>query len=453
MKTLFGTDGIRGRYGCGFLIDRNIVKLGYAAGIVLRKKYKGVEPKAIIGQDTRCSSGIIFEKLSSGLRQSGIIVVNVGIIPTPAVSHLVEKNKYLAGVVISASHNPWQDNGIKFFTKYGEKLPPKIESEVEKEYFNSKVPLQKKKNSANNAVNYSLQNEYISFLKQTVKDDLSGMKIVLDCANGSTFAIAPGVFADLGAEVLALNTKPDGKNINRNCGSLYPALIQNATVRQGAFCGIAFDGDGDRAVFCDERGNYINGDQIIGGYAIYLKNKKEPNPNNVVVTVMTNLGFMKKMKDEKINVLTTDVGDKYVLEGMKKNGALIGGEQSGHIIFRKYAKTGDGILTALRILSATKETGKRFSRFAGSIKMYPQVMLNVAVPKKIPIENLPGFMKKIKEEENVLAEDGRIFVRYSGTEPLLRIMIEGKSEKKIRKTAEELKKIFLSESASAGSTL
>lgn len=442
---LFGTDGVRGKYGEGFLTDENIAKLGYCAGTVLKKKRAACpSPRVLIGMDTRYSSERILSELSRGIAAAGVAVDTAGVIPTPAVSFLVEKKKYLAGAVISASHNPWRDNGIKFFSDKGEKLSDAVESAIEKRFFSAAVPrLRKNLSFVCNDASEILANEYKNALKKSIKGNLRGLKIVVDCANGSTSHLAREVFLSAGAEATILNAEPDGRNINKNCGSLHPEVMQRAVLKYGADCGVAFDGDGDRAVFCDERGRYINGDQIIGGYAVYLKKKGCLTHNTAVVTVMTNFGFMKKMAEEKIKVLVTPVGDRYVRDEMKKSGAVIGGEQSGHIIFGKLAKTGDGMLTALQVFSAMSATGQKLSEFAGFIKIYPQILLNVRVAQKIPIEEMPALKKTIEEEEKKLSGRGRILVRYSGTEPLLRIMVEGPSRREIEKIAARLKKAAL----------
>lgn len=439
---LFGTDGIRGVYGSGFFTQRNILKFGFISGTILKHRYEKFKPGVLIGRDTRYSSEIIQKKLTAGFELAGLSVDNLGVIPTPAVSYLTFKKKYLAGVVVSASHNPWRDNGIKFFSHTGEKLPESVESEIENRFFETKnLILDAKKPLRPQDVRRDLLECYFSFLKNSADPSgLSGFKVVIDCANGSTSYIAPSIFKLLGAKCIVLNSKPSGKNINKNCGSLHPEAMQRAVVKYKADCGISFDGDGDRAVFCDQKGKLINGDQIIGGYSVYLKEKGELTKNSVVVTVMSNFGFLKEMRDRGIDIITVPVGDKYVWEAMKDSGAVIGGEQSGHIIFKKFAKTGDGILTALLVLSAMKETGKKLSEFAGFIRMCPQVLLNLKVKKKIPLEKLTLLSSLIKKEQEKISESGRIFVRYSGTEPLLRIMVEGSSLGRIKKIAERLKK-------------
>ncbi|MCX5781652.1 MAG: phosphoglucosamine mutase [Elusimicrobia bacterium] len=423
---LFGTDGIRGKAGKYPLDSKTVIKLGIFAAKVLKRDH--LKAVVIIGRDTRISGKKISSDLKKGLISSGLDVWDVGVIPTPGISYLVSKFPVLAGAVISASHNPYQDNGIKFFSHKGTKLPDSIEKKIEDLLLNktdksANKPLRKGKIKES----LHLVSDYENFLKKTLPKNLnlSGLKIVVDCANGATYKLAPKIFSSLGAELKIINSTPDGKNINKESGSLNPENLSLETLKQNADCGIAFDGDGDRVIFVDEKGIVRDGDFLLNIAAQYLKENGGLKNNTLVTTVMANLGLIKAMQKKDIKLEQTSVGDRYVYEEMDKSGANLGGEQSGHIIFKNFMQTGDGILSALQILSIMKIKSKPLSVLCNNLKKYPQVLLNSKVEKKIPIEKLTETKKTIRNVEDKLRSDGRVLVRYSGTENLLRVMIEG----------------------------
>jgi len=480
---LFGTDGIRGEYGKGFFSDKeNIFILGKAAASVLSRLCGHKRPSILIGRDTRESSCEIEKWLAAGFTSSGggtvrARAVSCGVIPTPAVAWLTRTKKFSAGAVISASHNPYQDNGIKFFSSKGEKLDDKTENDIEKKWSTlSTIESRRAKvgvateprafggkfaalNSEPEEIRKSYISDYITYLLSTLplsykeqRTLLSGLKIAVDCANGSTSGLAGEIFTRLGAEIHIINNRPDGKNINDGCGSLHPECCAQVVKRTSAFAGMAFDGDGDRVIFIDEKGGIIDGDKIIAVCTRYLKSTGALKGRAVVATVMSNLGFIEYMRGLGVKLPLAAVGDRNVWEEMKKTGALLGGEQSGHIIFKKFSTTGDGLLTAIQFLYAIvsdKNTrGKPLSEAAGSIfEKYPQVLVNLRVRDKIPIDKIPGFKDAVRREEEILSGGksgrGRIFVRYSGTEPILRIMVEGPDGKSIRDAANRLKEIYL----------
>ena len=347
--------------------------------------------------------------------------------------------------MVSASHNPYHDNGIKFFSHRGTKLADSVESEIEKHIkdetlISSNVSGQFKKLSLINQAPANLFRKYATFLKNALPTgfSLKNFKIALDCANGATYQVAPNIFVELGADITTINASPDGKNINLRSGSLHPHGLASEVLKIGANCGMAFDGDGDRVIFIDEKGIVRDGDYVLALCSLFLKKNKKLRNNTLVTTVMANLGLFRAMEQHKIKVLKTPVGDRYVYENMKQSGAVIGGEQSGHIIFRKYLPTGDGILSALQVLNVMNETGKTLSDLCAVMVKYPQVLVNMPVAKKVPVENLPTTSQSIKNAESKLKSDGRILVRYSGTENLLRVMIEGLDEDFIAVIANEI---------------
>ena len=421
---LFGTDGIRGKAGEFPLDDKTVKKLGISASKVLRKSH--LKPAVIMGRDTRESGKQISEALKEGFAAAGVDVWDAGVLPTPGISYLVKKYPVMAGVVISASHNPYRDNGIKFFSHQGTKLSDSVETEIE-DLLNKQAthPASKRKGKIKKMP--GLDKEYEKFLETSLGKNISlaGLKILVDCANGSAYKAGPGVLSFLGAKVIPVNVKPNGKNINKNCGSLHAGSLARLTLKNKADCAVAFDGDGDRVIFVDEKGTTRDGDFLLDIIAGYLKEKGKLNNNTLVTTVMANLGLVKAMKKRKIAMAITKVGDRYVYEQMAKTGAVVGGEQSGHIIFRNLMQTGDGILSAIRVLSIMKEKNQPLSRLCANVIKYPQVLLNTKVEKKIPIEKLSRTRQSIRNSEEELGSDGRVLVRYSGTENLLRVMIEG----------------------------
>jgi len=450
MVRLFGTDGIRGIAGEYPLTPEFVEKIGIVSAETLTRHFHPArlspqqapspKPTIIIGRDTRESGETLFAALASGLIKRGVEVWDCGIITTPAISYLARATNSLAGIVISASHNPYKYNGIKFFSNLGMKLPDEVESEIEEKLADFKFSKTKKEKKDNITPFPEAKQRYIDFVKKSIlgETNFSGLKMVIDCANGSVSEIGPKIFSDLGAEVVVLNDAPDGKNINERCGSLHLEVIQKAVRANRADLGFAFDGDGDRVLFTDEKGSDLDGDHLMAICARFLKRKGKLKNNTLVVTSMSNLGLLLAMDRLGIRVLQTKVGDRYVLEEMLKSGAVLGGEQAGHIIFLDYDKTGDGLITALRVLSIVKEEEKPLSELAGIMERAPQVLINVEVKKRKPFTALPLTSKLIKEAESTLGREGRILVRYSGTEPLARVMVEGKDRKKIEEIAKKI---------------
>jgi len=430
----FGTDGIRGDSG-KFPFDNNTVSL---IGYVLAKNVKGKGAGIVIGRDTRQSGPRILKALTKGINSAGVKVVDLGIVPTPAVAYILKNNKYDAGIVISASHNPYKDNGIKFFSSKGMKLSDAVEEKLEKEIKKFlegliKIPACKK---IKNISGKNIIKQYENFLLSAVPAGLlKGKKIIVDCANGASYKIAPKILKKLKADLTVINADPTGKNINLNCGALHPEHVAKKVVSQKAFCGFAYDGDADRIIFADDKGIVRDGDYFLAIAASYLKEKKKLASNTLVVTVMANIGLLKAMKNIGIKTVISKVGDRYVYEELVKNKAVIGGEQSGHIIFKNMLDTGDGILSSLQLLKILVEKNAKLSDLSCIIKKYPQVLINKNVEKRIPLENLPETAKSIRNMENKLGSDGRVLVRYSGTENLLRVMIEGLDSDEIKKMA------------------
>ncbi len=435
MRKLFGTDGIRGKCNVFPMTADLALRLGQAAGRVFRKHLGDCSKsiKVVIGKDTR-RSGYMFEyALTSGLCSIGIDVYLVGPMPTPAIAHLTRSFAADFGIVISASHNPAGDNGIKFFDAEGFKLPDALEEEIES-LLDSGIDTG---DVAGDAVGKAFRiddaaGRYIEYTKNSIKNkSLSGLKVVLDCANGAAYKVAPMILRELGAEVVVLNNRPDGTNINEDCGSLHPDVIRSAVLGHKADIGIALDGDADRVIMVDERGEHVDGDHLIAMCALDMKRRGKLNDDTVVVTVMTNIGFDIAMRQNGINVVKTKVGDRYVVEEMRTNGYMLGGEQSGHIIFFNRSTTGDGTLSALQVLALMKWSGKPLSRLAGCMRSYPQVLKNVMVKEKRPLEDMPNVRDVIRLVEDKLGGEGRVLVRYSGTENKCRVMLEGRDADEI----------------------
>ena len=440
MRQLFGTDGIRGKANIPPMTADLVLKLGQAVAVVFKKRNGKQKISCVIGKDTR-KSGYMFEyALTAGLCSMGVDVHLVGPMPTPAIAHLTKSFAADFGVVISASHNPAEDNGIKFFDNAGFKLPDELEEEIESIMSAGIDSSQISGTDVGKAFRVDdAAGRYIEYTKNSIKNmSLSGMKIVLDCANGAAYKVAPPIFKELGAEVIVLNNKPDGLNINKECGSLHPDVIKAAVLGHNADIGIALDGDADRVIVVDEKGTVVDGDHLIAMCALDMKKRGKLTNNTVVITVMTNIGFDIAMKENNINIIKTKVGDRYVVDEMRKNNYTLGGEQSGHIIFFNRSTTGDGTLSALQILALMKTTGKSISTLAEVMTSYPQVLLNVMVKQKRPIEKMLSVCESISKAEKVLGSDGRVLVRYSGTENKCRVMIEGKDEKIINELAEDI---------------
>ncbi|MGA7313155.1 MAG: phosphoglucosamine mutase [Silvibacterium sp.] len=439
MRKLFGTDGIRAVAGEAPLDPKTI----YAVGIALAHQLKANahEPTVVLGMDTRESSGWIAAALTAGLVRGGATAKSAGVVTTPAIAYLARKHKFSAGVVISASHNPWYDNGIKIFGGDGYKLPDETELRIEDEIFRQleSVAAPEPQNLSAPPVNPEFRADYEAFLLSAVPGlKLNGLKLVLDCANGAASSIAPELFAHLGGCVQLTHATPDGCNINADCGALHPAVVAAETKANNADIGVTFDGDADRALFADANGNVVNGDAILLLAARDLKARNLLKGNTIVATTMSNMGLEAALRRDKIKMLRAPVGDKYVLEMMQANSASLGGEQSGHILFPHLATTGDGLLTALVVLDIVRRSGKSLAGLIADLKVFPQVIVNVRVKEKTPLDQIDTIAASIRAAESELNGNGRVVVRYSGTEPLARVMIEAESEKTMRHHAEAI---------------
>lgn len=429
MGKLFGTDGVRGLANEYPMTAEIALNIGRAIAHLFKRK--GHTSKIIIGKDTRLSGYMIENALISGICSMGADAYRLNVLPTPGISFMTRCQKADAGVVISASHNPFKDNGIKIFSGNGFKLSLEKEKQIEELILNTNhtmddcLPEPKDLGRVfhlNDAVHL-----YTLFLKDTFPKELSmrGMKIALDCANGATYRVAPKVFSELGAEVFSIHTHPDGLNINSNCGSQHPEDLANAVIKYGAEIGMAFDGDGDRVIAVDEKGNTITGNQILLIYSNTLKKEGKLKNNTVVTTIMSNLGLDIALKERGINHVKSDVGDRFVLKDMLSTDSVVGGEDSGHLIFLDYHTTGDGILSGLQLISSMLKEKKPLSELAAMMTTYPQVLINVDVKSKPDISNLPEVTDVIAEVEKELGEKGRVLVRYSGTQQMCRVMVEG----------------------------
>ena len=444
MSRLFGTDGVRG-VANDELTPLLAMQLGQAGAYVLTKENKH-KPTIMVGCDTRISGDMLANALMAGICSVGANAVYVGVIPTPAVAYLTRKYKVDAGVVISASHNPVEFNGIKFFDGEGYKLPDALEDEIEtiiKSGMNEiKFPI----GSNVGKIKYrtDAREEYINHSVQSVNVDLSGLKIVVDCAEGAAYYTSVEALRDLGGNIVPLHNMPDGTNINANCGSTHMQELQARVVYEKADIGLAFDGDADRLLAVDEMGNIVDGDQIMAIVGMHMKENHELVNDTIVATVMSNLGFFLRGEKNVIHMEQTKVGDRYVLERMKEIGASLGGEQSGHIIFLKENTTGDGLLSALHLLKVIVETGKKLSELAGIMEVLPQALVNAKVPnhKKEHYMEYPEIADAIQKLNNKFAGEGRVLIRPSGTEPLVRVMIEGKNQQMIEKDAEQLAELI-----------
>lgn len=442
-RRLFGTDGIRGLANQDPMTPEMSLKLGKALTYTLRQdKNSTKKPTIVIGKDTRLSGYIFEQALSSGIASMGADVFLVGPLPTPAIAFITASMRADAGIVISASHNPYEDNGIKIFDRYGYKLPDEKEIEIENLIWNGDEKLM---NSIPEEIGKAFRiddapGRYVVFAKNSFPNHLTlnGIKIVLDCANGAAYKVAPLIFQELGAEVITIGVNPNGKNINTDCGSLNPALLRERVLEKGADLGIALDGDADRVIFCDEKGELVDGDKIIAICAREMIEKGTLKGNAVITTLMSNMALERYVKDQGIEFVRTQVGDRYVVEEMRARKANLGGEQSGHIIFLDHTTTGDGTLAALQVLGIMREKEKTLSELATIIDLYPQVLLNVRVNKRKEISDMPELEKQIKSNENRLNGKGRINIRYSGTEPISRVMVEGEDDALINEIASEL---------------
>ena len=442
---LFGTDGVRGLAN-GFLTAELAVDLSIAAAHVLGElgKFQGHRPKAIVGQDSRASGEFLEAAVVAGLASAGVDVYRVGVLPTPAVAHLVAESGADLGVMISASHNPMPDNGIKFFASGGGKLDDALEAAIEKRMGESwQRPTGRYVGRVIN--DDSAAERYIFHLLNSLTTNLSGIKVVVDCANGASSRVAPKTYARAGAEVIAISSEPNGWNINENCGSTHLANLKAKVLELGADLGIAHDGDADRCLAIDGDGREVDGDFIMAILAADWQSRGLLKNETIVATVMSNLGFFKAMESLDINVETTAVGDRYVLERMLAAGFALGGEQSGHIIMRHYANTGDGILTALHLMQAIKTSGSTLAELSNVMMRFPQELINVKVVSKDGLSTSTELKNEIEKKQQELGSSGRILVRASGTENLVRVMVEAQSADLAREIAEELAALVRSE--------
>jgi phosphoglucosamine mutase len=441
MSRLFGTDGVRG------LANRDItsesaLKLAQAAAIVLgeQARARGQKPIAVIGRDPRISGEFLAAAISAGLASSGVDVFDAGVIPTPATSFLTADLDADFGVMISASHNPAPDNGIKFFSRGGHKLDDAVEDAIEKAL--SAKPLTPIGAEIGHVKEFAdAKSRYLVHLQGTLPNSLKGIKVVVDCANGAASDLAPKAFHDAGAEVVVIGNEPDGYNINLGCGSTHLSALQAAVVEHGADVGIAHDGDADRTLAVDATGAIVDGDQIMAILAVAAKSRGDLSRNTLVATVMSNLGLKIAMKQAGIEMIETKVGDRYVLEVIREGGYTLGGEQSGHLIFARHATTGDGILTGLQLLAQISSTGKSLHELASAMKVYPQVLINVPEVDKSKVNSDQELQKVVQEAITELGETGRVLLRASGTEPLVRVMVEAQDAGTAQSWAERIARV------------
>ena len=440
MRQLFGTDGVRGVANTYPMTTEIAMQIGRAIAFIVKTKAKGHH--IVIGKDTRLSGYMIENALAAGVCSMGVDVQLLGPLPTPGIAFITTSMRADAGVVISASHNPFQDNGIKIFSKDGFKLPDEVELDIEDLIFSQKMAaLRPVADEVGRATRIDdAKGRYIVFLKNTfpAKYTLDDFHIVLDCAHGATYKVAPFVFSELGAKVTCIGVNPDGKNINQDCGALHPEVMAEKVKQLGADIGLALDGDGDRLIVCDENGEIVDGDHIMAICAADLLSRRKLKKKTLVATVMSNIGLEKAMTKMGGKLVRTQVGDRYVVETMRARGYNFGGEQSGHLVFLDHNTTGDGILAGLQLLSIMIKKKKPLSKLAGVMTSYPQVLENVRMSSKIAPEDIQGFPEAMQEAEKQLGKRGRILVRPSGTEPVIRVMAEGEDEKEISTIALDL---------------
>jgi phosphoglucosamine mutase len=427
MGKLFGTDGIRGMANEYPMTTEVATKLGKAVAYLSKKE--GHKPRILIGRDTRLSGDVFESAIISGICSTGVNCISVGVMPTPGIAFLTHDTHADAGIVISASHNPAQDNGLKIFNAGGFKLSDEKENKIEELILADKIPTFKEQGKSERLRDTTKR--YVDFLKSTFpqKPDHGKTKIVLDCSNGATYLVAPAVFTELGCDVVTLFNHPDGKNINLNCGSQHPETLAAEVLRQKADAGFAFDGDGDRVIAVDDKGNILTGDRMLAICSAVLKKEGQLKNNLVVRTVMSNLGLTMAFQKLGIDSVLANVGDRFVLEEMLSKGAIIGGEDSGHLIFLQHHTAGDGIITALQVLAAVKKEKKPLSKLARVMKVFPQMLINIEVKRKPEIETVPEIITAVKKAEKSLGNRGRVLVRYSGTQNMCRVMVEGPTRK------------------------
>ena len=446
MGRIFGTDGARGvantEISCTLAMD-----IGRAAAMVVARDHHKRKPVFLVGHDTRISHDMLESAIAAGLCSVGADVVTLGTVPTPAVAYLVANSDADAAIMLSASHNPYEFNGIKIFGAEGFKLTDEEEMEIEEIVLDHVLPYDLKWNDELGVIRSgeTLVEQYIDHIVSTVEGDLSGIRVAADCANGSASATAAKIFAKLGADVTILNDEPNGVNINDNCGSTHIEVLGKYVRENGFDLGVAFDGDADRCLAVDENGELVDGDKLIAIFASQLKQEGKLANNTAVVTVMSNMGFFKFAEQAGIHVEKTSVGDRYVLQNMLEHGHCIGGEQSGHIIFREFMTTGDGQLTAVQLLRAIKKSGKKLSELAQLMQVYPQVILNVRADKEMKrmVKVDEGVLKRQQQLEEGMNGNGRILVRPSGTEPVIRIMVEGLDREAIMNAAKSMEQIII----------
>ncbi|ASS39512.1 phosphoglucosamine mutase [Fusobacterium sp. oral taxon 203] len=447
MGRYFGTDGIRGEANRELTVDKAL-RLGYALGYYLKNNNPNEEKiKVIMGSDTRISGYMLRSALTAGLTSMGIYIDFVGVIPTPGVAYITKQKKAKAGIMISASHNPAKDNGIKIFNSEGYKLSDEIENQIE-DYMDNLDKILANPLAGDKVGKFKYAEDeyfqYKNYLTQCVNGNFKDIKIVLDTANGAAYRAAKDVFLDLRAELVVINDTPNGRNINVKCGSTHPDILSKVVVGYEADLGLAYDGDADRLIAVDKFGNVINGDKIIGILALGMKNKGTLKNNKVVTTVMSNIGFEKYLKENSIELLRANVGDRYVLEKMLAEDVVIGGEQSGHIILKDYATTGDGVLSSLKLVEVIRDTGKDLHELVSAIKDAPQTLINVKVDnvKKNTWDKNPNIKSFIDEANKKYKDEVRILVRKSGTEPLIRVMTEGDDKQLVHKLAEDIAQLI-----------
>lgn len=442
MGRMFGTDGVRGVANIDPMTAELVLEIGRATAYVCKQHQKSQRHKIVIGKDTRVSGYMLENALTAGICSMGVDVYLLGPLPTPGIAFITRSMRADAGLVLSASHNPYQDNGIKIFSRTGYKLPDTEEDEIEELITSGRIKdVRPTANDLGKAQRIDdAIGRYIVFCKDTFPDQvtLEGLKIVLDCSNGATYKVAPIIFSELGAEVTAIHNHPNGVNINDQCGSQHTEDLRRAVLDSEADIGLAFDGDGDRLIAVDERGEELTGDHIMAICAKWYKEAGLLNHNRVIATVMSNFGFHEAMKNLGIEVGVAAVGDRYVLEMMREQEASLGGEASGHLIFSNYHTTGDGIIAALQLLAVMRSEDKRLSELASVMRLFPQKLINLDVQQKPPIEDIPELMQAIDAVEQELAGKGRVLIRYSGTQSMCRVMVEGPEAASTERLAQQL---------------
>jgi len=439
VSRLFGTDGIRGVANAAPLTTELAQRLGRQLAATLREHSGNARVRLVVGRDTRLSGPLLEGALVSGALSAGADVYTVGVLPTPGIAYLTRRLEAHGGVVLSASHNSFEDNGIKIFSAEGTKLPDAWEDEIERHLAGPDHAPQPTGADIGRLVPYaSAESDYVTHARHGFSFDLEGLTLVLDCAHGATHRVAPRVFRALGAKVIVLGARPDGRNINRRSGALHPETLQKKGRASGAHVGLAFDGDGDRLIAVDETGEVRDGDYVLAILARHLVSQGRLKMSVVVTTVMANLGLDRALRSAGVRVVKTQVGDRYVLEEMLKVGANIGGEQSGHLLFLDHSGTGDGIVSALHLLAVMRESGQSLSTLASCMTKFPQTLVNVPVKTKQPLETIPGLSQRVADLEGAMNGGGRILLRYSGTEALVRVMVEGEDRERVETIAAEL---------------